>query len=82
MENHKFVKNLVIAALIAVVCLATLKNGKAKKKINPDDIYYEQRYVNGVWMWHVYYEDDEFAYEASDVVLNDAVATLVEMVNI
>jgi hypothetical protein len=72
---------LALGAVLGAAVNPTSAATTSKRRVNMDYVETEQRYANGVWMWHVYYDDGEFEYETSDHALADAMKSMQELVN-
>ena len=74
----------VLGLTLGAVLVAAISPAPAttthKRRVNMDYVETEQRRTNGVWMWHVYYDDGEFEYEVSDHTLTAAMKSLNELV--
>lgn len=76
-----FIGGLLLACILPATNCTVNYTAKKQRPLNMDYIDVEQRCVNGVWMWHVYYDDSEFEYETSDSTLEAAMKSMRELVN-
>ena len=84
-NGETLVTGIAIGTLITLALAAFVLTNNPTKRIRPlnkDYVDVEQRRVDGVWMWHVYYDDGEFEYEVSDRTLEAAMKSMHELVNI
>ena len=75
-----------IATLFGVVMIlapaksAVVNDYSKRSRFSENDVWAEQHYENGCWVWHLYYETSEYEYEVSDASYEEALYSLRKLV--